>query len=182
MLRRTRPLLISICAIHFGLLSGCATLVGNVKPVEEKSASYGVADLSKDPDWTQLDGEKADIASTEVSDVAFQSRRTAAIISLNSSCRRGREHREDLHSITNLLLLGMTDVAFRTERELQVAQTLALETTVQGKLNGEEMRIRAVVLRREGCIYDLLYVARPEYFAQNERDFSQFVDSLRLKE
>src|SRR4051812_47677682 len=79
-------------------ISGCA-LIGNVKPVAEKSESYGVMDLSKEnPEWVKLDtsetrsgenssGGSQETETTEVSDVAYQSKRNASIISLNSACR-----------------------------------------------------------------------------------------------
>jgi hypothetical protein len=43
------------------------------------------------------------------------------------------------------------------------------------------MMLRTFVLRRGDCVYDLMYVARPDRFAENEQDFSRFADSLKLK-
>ena len=176
-----------IAAALLASLSGCATLLGNVKPVDQKSEQYGVADLSRsNSEWTRVDSgnppENTNVPS-EISDVAFQSKRTASIISLNSACRTGRETEErDLRTVTNLLFLGITDVSLRSERNVSVQETPALETTVQGKMNGQDMMLRAVVLRRGSCIYDLMYLARPNFFPVHEADFSQFVASLRLKD
>lgn len=170
--------------------SGCGVLIGNVKPVEEKSTSYGVAELSKESkDWIRLDPTKVDGSAkedgetpTEVSDVAYQSRKTASIISLNSACRPTLSHdQQDLRSLTNLLFLGMTNVSYRNEQGLELQGTPALQTTIRGRLNAEDMMLRTIVLRRGPCIYDLLYLARPNHFADQELDFSHFVASLRLK-
>lgn len=181
--------------------SGCA-IVGNVRPVEEKSETYGYLDLSKtNPDWVKLSpqasaGADDHLEPTEVTDVAFQSKDTASIISLNSACRKNTEMVEtDLRELTNQLLLGMTDITLREEKGLEIRNTPALQTTVQGTLAPENgstkaskkkrsfpaMMLRTVVLRRGGCVYDMVYMARPQFFAKHEQDFSQFVASLRLK-
>jgi hypothetical protein len=181
--------------------SGCSVVVGNVRPLEEKSTEYGVMDLSRsNSDWKKLDPVKAaaqsesgkaqDVSPTEVSDVAYQSSSTASIISLDSACRqhgdskssRAKGSGPDLKTLTDLLLLGITDVTLREERGLEVQKTPALETTIQGKLNGEPMEIRTVVLKRQNCVYDLVYMSRPQYFERHLNDFAHFVASLRLRE
>jgi hypothetical protein len=176
--------------------SGCAVVIGNVRPEDQKSDSYGVADLTKtNPDWVRLDPKKGDgsdnydpnTTPTEVSDVAYQSKATSSVISLNSACRpnrevpEGRTIPEDLRALTDVLLLGASKVTLRTETSLTLQSSPALETTIMGLINGETVEIRAVVLRRRTCIYDLLYVSRPVSFAAHEPEFSQFVASLRLK-
>lgn len=176
--------------------SGCSVVVGNVKPLEEKSTTYGVMDLNRsNSDWKKLDPTKTaaqnesvkvqDVSPTEVSDVAYQSASTASIISLDSACRLSAESLnpgQDLRSITDLLLLGITDVTYRAERGMEVQKTPALETTITGSLNGEVMQLRTVVLKRQNCVYDLVYMARPTHFESQLADFSHFVASLKLKE
>ena len=44
----------------------------------------------------------------------------------------------------------------RDERPLQIQNIPALETTIEGKLNGEPTRIRAVVVKKQSCVYDLM--------------------------
>ena len=170
--------------------SGCSVLIGNVRPVDEKSQSYGVEDLAQNnSDWVKLDpkltspeAKDSDLTSTEASDVAYQSKETAAIISLNSACRKHLEEPEQsLRTLTNLLLLGMTDVTLHKEEPESIQNTPALRTTVEGKLNGEPMMLRTVVLRRATCIYDLVYMSRPKSFDLRSPDFNRFVSSLKLK-
>ena len=174
--------------------SGCALFklagasVGNERPVEEKSELYRIADLSKQgKEWVKLESGSGDSSRTDVSDVAYQSRKNASIISLNSACRKNaqdeaEDKREDLKKLSSRLFLGLTDITFHNERGLTVQNEDALETTVQGKLNGEEeMMLRSVVLKRGVCVYDLVYMARPRHFGTNEKDFAHFVDSLRFK-
>ncbi len=165
-------------------VSGCSVLVGNVKPVDQKSETYRALNLAEgNPDWKKLelaphDGDPT--RATDSSDVAYQSTRTSSIISLNSVCRPGGNP-DSLHDISRLLFLGITDVSLKDEKDLQLEGVPALQTTVQGRLNGEQVRLRSVVLRKEVCVYDLMYVARPDRFASQEPDFNRFVASLRLK-
>jgi hypothetical protein len=162
--------------------SGCA-IVGNVTPVDEKSETYQVVDLSKgSSEWSKLPPQAGASSDTSSSDVAYQSQKTASIVSLNSACRPTfeTEHR-DLKTFTNLLFLGISDITQRDEREFKLQGLPALETTLKGRLNNEEMMLRTVVLRRGECVYDLMFVARPEHFAENETDFAHFVDSLKLR-
>jgi len=186
--------LLALLSLHLMMLTGCGTgfIIGNTKPVDEKSESYGVMDLSKgNPDWIKLDPKSVDInstsqdaatTSTEISDVAFQSKGTAAIISLNSACRESKEYEnKDLRTLTNVLLLGAADVTLRDEKEITVSANPALQTTIEGKINSEKIMLRTVVIKRRNCVYDLVYVARPQTFDAHVEDFSHFVASLRLK-
>lgn len=160
---------------------GCA-LFGEVKPVTEKSRDYGVMDLSRgNPDWKRLE-PAGNRSSSEAMDLAFQSERTASIISVNSACRPNFESpSQTLREFTNLLFLGISDVTRREERDLTLQDIPALQTTISGKMNGETMTLRTVIVRKGPCVYDLMYVARPDFFAQNEKDFEGFVASLQLK-
>ncbi|HAR43354.1 MAG TPA: hypothetical protein DCS07_12115 [Bdellovibrionales bacterium] len=167
--------------------TACGVLLGNIKPVDERSDSYGVADLTKQsPDWTRMrrsSGPAADANGTGLSDVAFQSKKTGAVISLNSACRATTQTKEEpLKELMNQLLLGINDVSFRADQDIEVQGIPALDTTIQGKMNSENVMLRSVVLRKNRCVYDLMYIARPETFAEYQETFSQFVASLRLKE
>lgn len=186
-----RTLLPSLALALLSLTSaGCGILLGNVRPVDEKSESYGILDLSQDnKDWQKLDPadsnegstrEETELKPTEISDVAYQSKKTASIISLNSACRPNQE-KQDLREATSLLLLGINDVTLREEKGLKVQKYPGLETTIQGRLNNEDMKLRTVVIQRENCIFDLMYIARPHHFEEQTQAFSKFVSSLRLK-
>lgn len=170
------------------ILSGCGLLVGNVKPVEEKAENYGVLDLSLgSSEWKKLSSSSSDSknsspTSSEISDVAFQSSHTASIISLNSSCRPSYESSsQDLKEFTKLLFMGISNISKKSERELILQELPALETTILGKLNGESMMLKAVVLRKRDCVYDLMMIARPNLFQKSEGEFERFVASLRIK-
>jgi hypothetical protein len=193
--RSRASLLAATGAIALLAASSCSTLVGSVKPVDRKSERYGILDLSREAPqaWKKLETaqllpEDAQITSnasafsSEISDMAFQSQRTSAIISLNSSCRKGRGAASDLQPYLRELFLGMTDREDQAEpRETTLSGVPALSQTVEGRMAGELTKIEAVVLSKADCVYDLMYISRPEAFAVHEKDFKRFVSSLRLR-
>lgn len=169
-------------------LSGCGVLIGNVKPSDYKSESYGISQLDRDEPgtWKKLDTQPAssdaDASVSEIPDASYQSKSNSSIISINSACRDGREkHSQSLRDFTRQLLLGMTDLDLNQEKETSLQNVPALETTLRGKMNGESVMLRSMVLQKKDCVYDLLYIARPEQFPTHESDFAKFVSSLRIK-
>lgn len=190
MTHRTPPFLILLISALAS--SGCGIFIGSVKPVDEKG-NYGVLDLAKmdparwsalDPQSGRPDGEtEFELSASEVADVAFQSKQTAAIISLNSACRNSLDYRsKTLKELTDELLLGIeTGDKGRIEIEREVSGVPALETTITGKVNRQSTQVRTVVLTRGACVYDLMFVARPKRFGEDEPTFQRFVDSLRIR-
>jgi hypothetical protein len=180
-LRLLTPLLLPL------VLGACGTLIGSQKPVARRAHAYTVRDLAAEPggDWRKLPSARSE-EDLEVSDVSYQSRSMAGIISLNSVCRaRNADPALDLRGITGQLFLGLEEAGPRTERPRRIDGIDALETTLEGRMSAggkrEPVKLRAVVLRRDACVFDLMYVARPERFDSKLGDFERFVDSLRLE-
>ncbi len=181
-------------AVIFLTTSACSTLVGNVKPLDEKSEDYGILDLAQENPriWKKLSkeqlrpkdaqiGKNKQAFSSEFTDLAWQSQKTFAIISLNSSCREGRPTASDLKPYLRELLLGISDISEREESARQVSGQEALQSVIAGKMAGESTKIQALVLAKNDCIYDLMYISRPERFDAHTADFNRFVSSLRLR-
>ncbi len=165
--------------------TGCTTLVGNVRPVEEKSDNYRVMNLaSANPDWKRLEmiPTEEDSSASDAPDVAYQSTFTGSTISMNSACRSTTATSgETLERLMRVLLLGVNDVSARNDRTLDLDGTPALERVVMGQLAGQPVKIQAIVTRKGECIYDLMYIARPDRFEERQADFARFFSSLRLK-
>jgi hypothetical protein len=170
-----------------GLLfqSGCSLFFGNIKPIEEKSISYGIMDLStQNSDWKRLEPSQDTNGNlaTGIADASFQSQITGSIISINSACKRYEDNRKErLSALTRELLLGISEISYFKEESVPIDGNSALQTTVRGKMNTEDMMLRTVVVHLGQCIYDLMYVSRPNKFKQGQETFSRFVSSLKLK-
>ena len=173
-----------------GALSGCSVLIGNIKPVGEKSQSYEVLRLEKEnPNWVAIDSnsvkesDEEDNESLESSDLAYQSKSSSSIISLNSSCRKNLASSQlTLRQFTDALLLGIQSIENREEREISISGAQALETTLQGNLGGRTSRLRSVVIRKGMCVYDLMLIARVDRFGQDLPTFERFVNSFQFQQ
>lgn len=188
---RTLPLIFAgLLFFSVPLLNGCGVLIGNTRPVSEKSQQYQIEQLHlKNPDWSKLDSKAkqpgADEAAsepTEYSDLAFRSKKTEAVIALNSACRPSyATHPKDLKLLAEQLFMGISDVTENTEVPLQIGDVPALQKTLQGRLGRSKIKMRVIVLRKETCLYDLMYLSHPDQFPLQEEEFSHFVASLRFQ-
>ena len=75
-----RQLIRVLLVLQTSTLGGCGILLGNVRPAEEKAKNYSVADLSRgnSNEWTRLEDPMG-------ADEAYQSKKTSAVIAVNSS-------------------------------------------------------------------------------------------------
>lgn len=169
-------------------LSGCGVLFTNVKPLDEKNDDIKFLNLSKEnpKTWELLVNNSEDKAD-DSSDVSFQSKLTDGLISLNSACRDslGKTGEVALEPFARELTLGMTELSENTSRPISLPHLSkqpmpAIETTVQGKMNEESVKIQTIVFRKEKCIYDIMYISRPDKFSTHLEDFRRFAESVRV--
>jgi hypothetical protein len=167
------------------LLSSCSIFFGNVTPIRKKSHSYTFLNLSgKNKKWVQINQKN----TNEASDIVFQSKETQSAISLNTSCESDSEKEIDKKSLTQLtqeLLLGLfsnslTADAASEEKYLTLEKVPALQTTLSTVINRKKLQVRTIVLKKNHCIYDLMYIAPSSNFLSHEDDFKKFVSSLRI--
>jgi hypothetical protein len=130
----------------------------------QKKLCYRVGDLS--PNWQEVHKEGASIG--------FYNRELGAVLQANASCRQDAEA-APLAALTRQLLIGYTDRDLRSQVRFPLAGREALRTQVSARLDGVPVILDLVVLRRNGCIYDLSYVAPPDRYPAGLPDFDAFV-------
>jgi hypothetical protein len=165
-------------------ISGCSTLVGNVKPVDEKADHYRVLDLEaeKPNAWKKLPQEKNSVESSERSDLVFQSVDQTSIISLNSACRQNSSTSKlKLPAVAHELTLGFSDVEGIEESWLKVNGSDAYQKTLEGSLENQRTKLRVLIVSYEKCIYDFSLISSPKKFNAYEEDFALFVKSLNFR-
>lgn len=157
------------------LFSSCGLFFGS-NEVDTKSDDYKTyrLDREKAETWKRLKGNDSEQSKT---DVAYENPRTGAIISLNSAC--GDTRIEDLHQLTKGLLLGLAQDAPMNQTDIQVDGQPALQTSFETKNeNGTKVRGRVVVLRKEKCTYDLMYIVKPKHFDSLLPYFTKFLEGF----
>jgi hypothetical protein len=94
-------------------------------------------------------------------------------LAVNATCDKADD--VPLHVLTNHLLFGIDDRREQTRTPITVDGRAALRTRLEGRLDGVQVELELVVLKKDGCTYDLLLIARPGSFALREPEFARFV-------
>lgn len=102
----------------------------------------------------------------------------AGVIELHSQCDEQGD--SALHQYTDHLRIDWTDWKVVETKEETLAGRAALRTRVTGKLDGVPRASEFVVLKKNGCLFDLRYSTRPEAFERGRADFEQVVEGFRF--
>ncbi len=150
-------------AVWVVLLAGCVgagTFSGQV--YRQGSVAYRVGVL---PDgWSRSRSHGANLV--------FQHAQGGMVV-VNAECPLQGD--APLHVLTNHLLFGVS-------AQQEISRTLftldgreALRTHLTGQLDGVPIELALVVLKKDGCLYDLQLIAGPGQFAAREPAFTSFV-------
>ena len=80
-----------------------------------------------------------------------------------------------LPALTNHLVIGTTDRDVKLEETVPFDGREARHTVLDAKLDGVEKTFDLWVLKKDGCVYDLVYIAEPAHYAAGEPAFTRFV-------
>lgn len=98
----------------------------------------------------------------EGTQVAWHNERTASMIQVRSQCD---EHGDsDLQSFTDHLRIDTDEWQIVQERYFRLVGRQALRTTVKFKLDGLPVHAELVVLKKNGCLFDLSLLSKPNGF------------------
>ena len=180
----------AVVFLSLGTNSGCSVsklLVGQVNPVDEKSHSIQIVPVEAiDPSWKRIEISDGGPSRNDLPDRAWQSSKTASVISLNSACRQSNDDAQHsgemgLKEITADLISPWEGLASKTEKEILFSGFPALETTAEGLYYNRKRKFQTVVVKTPTCIYDLIFLSPPKSFAQDLTIFQKFRDKLVLK-
>lgn len=163
--------------ILLGTLGSCALLFPD--RTAPKSSAYTVNPppspwhrLAVGDDPSSIDAMKADLA--------YENPESGAIISLNSICRKYSP--ASLEVLTDNLVRGISERKVEDQKQRMIAGADALDTTFGGVVDNVRVRIRTVVMIKDSCTYDFIYVLAPQHEAKNGAAFDEFLASFRVNE
>ena len=122
--------------------------------------------------WRRIDVEGADLA--------FRDDARQASVLLDVRCG-ARDDDAPLSILTDHLIMGTT------ERQVEVEETIpfdgreAMHRVLRAKLDGVPMQYDIYVMKKDGCVHDLVYVAPPDHFAEGSPEFERFSLGLRAE-
>jgi hypothetical protein len=159
-----------------GILPGCALLFPD--RTAPKSSEYLVT--PPPAPWHRLAvGQDPSSVEAMRADMAFEHPQAGAIISLNSICRKYSE--TSLETLTSNLVRGIGNRTIISRRDRTVAGAKALDTLFEGEVDKVRINIRTVVLAKNDCTYDFIFVSIPRRFAGTVSFFEDFLNSFQAK-
>jgi hypothetical protein len=106
--------------------------------------------------------------------LAFVNERHEATMMFNGRCGVGGDD-VPLIALTKHLFLQFTERDVHSQEVVPFDDREAMRTLMTAKLDGVELKYDAWVLKKDGCVYDLLYFAPPAGFEPEHDTFLQLV-------
>jgi hypothetical protein len=106
-------------------------------------------------------------------DVAFRDEERSGSVLFDVRCN-GRDDDAPLSSLTGHLIMGTTERKYESEEVIPFDRREALHTVLRAKLDGVPMRYDIYVMKKNGCVFDLVYIAPPDRYEEGATDFERF--------
>jgi hypothetical protein len=116
--------------------------------------------------WTRVDVTDAALA--------FRDGAHDGSVLVNARCGE-KDGDAPLVALTNQLVMGTTERAQSLEETLPFDGREARHTRMTAKLDGVPRDFDIFVLKKDGCVYDFVYVSAPEHAALGTPEFEGFV-------
>ena len=124
-------------------------------------------------------GEWKDVKSGSA-DYAWYNNDIGATIYVDSNCDQRFEDRP-LKDSLNSLTAGIRGSEEPVERSLFLDGREALMIQIKGNLDGVNIQMAAVAISKNQCLFDFVYITRPEHFAKGFGDFYQMLHTFESK-
>lgn len=111
-------------------------------------------------------------------DKAWKSRQTGNSISYFSDCNPDND--PNFLTIRNGLIADLHSHEILKESYIDFNQRKALESTVFGKVDGVDTKIKLIILKKNSCLYILTYVALIQNFERGLPDFNSFTSHFKV--
>jgi hypothetical protein len=135
---------------------------------ENDQVRYHVAAI--DDGWRQV--------ALEQGNVAYFNQGLEASLLVNSHCK---VKDASLEGLTQELFFGMTERAVLSEALMPASGREGLETVATAKLDGVERKLATFVVKKDGCVYDVVLDAPPASFDAALPSFRSVRDGLRIE-
>jgi hypothetical protein len=109
--------------------------------------------------------------------LAFRDDTRDATIAVNGRCGLDGED-VPLAALTQHLFLAFTDREILEQKVVPMDGREGMNTLLSAKLDGVPKKFNVWVLKKDGCVYDFLYIARPDRFDKGVTEFDRFVQGF----
>lgn len=158
MRRLLGPLLKAVILVS----SGCGGLRGDV--YHGPGYAFRIGPL--DEKWQRIPASHAALA--------FRDEEDGSTIVVNGRCGVDGED-VPLDALTHHLFIRFTEREILEQAVVPFDRREAMRTVIRAKLDGVPMKFAVWVLKKDGCVYDLAYMAAPARFDRGAPRFDRFV-------
>lgn len=113
-------------------------------------------------------------------DHAWYHKKVGGLMFVNSNCGRSFEDRPLADSLSSLLA-GVSAGEVISTQELMIDNRAARMEIHEAQIDGVELQIAAVVLSKNGCLYDFVYTAPKDNFRSELENFISMTHSFKLR-
>ena len=113
-------------------------------------------------------------------DYAWYNPKIGATIYVDANCGSRFEDRP-LHDSVYSMTAGIRTSDEPIERALFLDGREALMVQSKGKMDGVHIQMATVVLSKDRCLYDFVYMTRPEHFTAGFGDFHQLLHTFETR-
>jgi hypothetical protein len=158
-----------VCAAVAGcaVLSACASSSSS-SVVRGPEADFALGPVP--PSWHHID----------VSDalVAYRDDTLDATTAVNARCGKDADD-VPLEALRRHLFIYFTDREISHEEKLALDGREALKTVLRARLDGVQKAFVVYVLKKDGCVYDFMYISDPRTLEGGQAAFDRFVSGFR---
>ncbi len=159
-----------VTALALGLIVGCAGSSLDGQVYRGEGLRFRVGPPAQD--WRPIDSSQ--------SLLAFRDDRGRATVALDGRCGKDGDD-VPLTALTRHLFLYFTERKVLSERPFTLDGRQALRTEMQADLDGVPKRFTVVVLKKDGCVYDFIYVEDMPGSPAGRLDFDRFVAGFKTQ-
>ena len=132
-------------------------------------AAFRVGPVPKD--WRRVDAPGA---------IAFRDDANDASVLVGARCNVASDD-APLLALTNHLVMGTTEREIASQETVQFDAREALRTVMHAKLDGVEMAYDIWVTKKDGCVFDFVYLTTPARFDAGRPAFERFVGGFHTE-
>jgi hypothetical protein len=169
-MRRTAPWLLAAASFAcLGSLACCAGCAAGLQGDTYYGNGYAFRIGALPESWRRVDISHAALA--------FRDEGEDASVVVNARCGVDGED-VPLSALTQHLFIRFTDREIVDQKVVPFDRREAMRTVITAKLDGVPMKFDVWVMKKDGCVYDLGFMAPPARFDRGAEGFERFVASF----
>ncbi|MDP2344639.1 MAG: hypothetical protein Q8O67_27060 [Deltaproteobacteria bacterium] len=162
--------IVVVVVVVVAVVAGCWGNTGSYveRRFQDDHVNYNTGEPG--PEWKRV--------ILESTNVAWHNPTLAAGILVNSHCEGVKD--APLEGLTGELMMGSTEREVLSQVLKPFSGREALETIARAKIDGVLRQRALFVLKKDGCVYDVVYDAPPDRFADGLADYQKVRDGLEV--